>query len=379
VEVLFGTSLCQPTGAVVDGTCIRQSFVAAAAKLLSVNIYLSTYGRVNTGIIIVDIVDAVTGKVVASTSRDASRLRDNNWEEFKLDAVLFPSRRYELRIRTVNCRSGQSPTAYQGRKRHDGYLFVGSKLIRDCELKCRFRYEEDDVKLIEPTRPTSNKLINGLVSVVIPHYNCPELLVKCLASLTRQTYNAMEVVVVDDGSDNPERVRIIVDSYKPLLPIRLMEHSRNLGAPAARNHGAELCRGEYIFFLDADCELYSKSIERMVTALLDNSDADFAYGGFRWGDTIIPPRKFDVEVLRRRNYITTMSLIRRAKFPGFDERLRRHQDWDLWLTMTQKGSRGVCVDEILFDTPMRDGSISTNENMPISESIKIIKNKHGLT
>ena len=73
-----------------------------------------------------------------------------------------------------------------------------------------------------------------------------------------------------------------------------------------------------------------------------------------------------------------MSLLRRAKFPGWDERLKRHQDWDLWLSMVDKGSEGVCCGQYLFETPIREGSISSGGSISVGESMAIVAEKHEL-
>jgi len=58
-------------------------------------------------------------------------------------------------------------------------------------------------------------------------------------------------------------------------------------------------------------------------------------------------------------YITTTSLIRAKDFPGFDESLKKFQDWDLWLTMLEQGKIGVWIPEVLFSAKPRKAGIST--------------------
>ena len=71
-----------------------------------------------------------------------------------------------------------------------------------------------------------------------------------------------------------------------------------------------------------------------------------------------------------------MSLIRRKAFPQFDESLKRLQDWDLWLTMMREGSSGVWCDEVLFETPMREHSISSG-TYSWNEAVMVLRRKHG--
>lgn len=89
-------------------------------------------------------------------------------------------------------------------------------------------------------------------SVIIPSYNRPKQLVTCLESLTRLEYprDRFEVIVIDDGSDEP--LDAVVDSFDNQLPLKLIRQE-NAGPAAARNHAAKLARGRYLAFTDDDC------------------------------------------------------------------------------------------------------------------------------
>lgn len=123
----------------------------------------------------------------------------------------------------------------------------------------------------------------------------------------------------------------------------------NAGAPAARNQGAAVSQGEYLLFCDADVMLHGNYLEKMVKALEVNVEASFAYSSFRFGQKLFKLWPFDSEKLKKTPYIHTTSLIRRKDFPGFDESLKRFQDWDLFLTISERGGRGTWVNEVLFE------------------------------
>lgn len=189
------------------------------------------------------------------------------------------------------------------------------------------------------------------VSVIIPAYQHAAELPPCLDSLLRQTFSNFEVIVVDDGStdDTAERVKPYLDRVKYI-------RQENRGAPAARNRGAVEARGEFLLFLDADAVLRRDALELLVDALDRDPGAAYAYSSFAFGWKRFQLWPFDGEVLKRQNYIHTSALIRRERFPGFDESVRRFQDWDLWLTMFENGDRGVFVNELLMRfRPRRDG------------------------
>ena len=204
--------------------------------------------------------------------------------------------------------------------------------------------------------------VMAMISVVIPVYNHAKELVACLASLERQTFQDFEVIIVDDGSVPA----VVLSPTKDLTrseilhsvqnDTRLLRLPENKGAPAARNEGFRRSKGEFVIFLDADAVLEPRALARLKQALDEHPDAAFAYPSFRFGMKLFRGREFDVEALRRQNYIHTSALIRREAFPGFDESLKKFQDWDLFLTMAEQGKKGVWVDEMLLSfTPRRDG------------------------
>ncbi len=122
------------------------------------------------------------------------------------------------------------------------------------------------------------------VSVLVPIYKVPEkYLKKCLWSLTNQTLNEIEIILVDDGS--PDECPIICDEYaKQDLRIKVI-HQENKGVSAARNTAFDNASGEYIMFLDGDdylelntCEVaYNTAKEKNVQLVFWNEFIDYAH------------------------------------------------------------------------------------------------------
>ncbi len=106
----------------------------------------------------------------------------------------------------------------------------------------------------------------GLVSVIIPTYNRADLISETLDRVGRQTYRPIEMIVIDDGSEDgtveiiKEWKRRFCNGALSLVYVR----QNNLGAGAARNRGLKLSKGEYIQFLDSDDLLHAEKIERSV-------------------------------------------------------------------------------------------------------------------
>ncbi len=195
------------------------------------------------------------------------------------------------------------------------------------------------------------------IAIVIPCYNHAKELVACLESLTQQTLRPAEVLVIDNASeDHPE---VMADRFKCCLPVSVTRFTEKQGAPAARNHGAGLTHSPRLIFLDADVVLEPDALAKLSEALDKNAEADFAYSSFYWDFKKFPSRTWDAASLHKMNYIHTTSLIRRKAFPGFDESLKKFQDWDLWLTMAKNGAKGVFVDKFLFRVRQRSSGIST--------------------
>jgi glycosyltransferase involved in cell wall biosynthesis len=194
------------------------------------------------------------------------------------------------------------------------------------------------------------------ISVVIPCFNHADVLRRTLESLSNQTLKASEIVVVDDGStDHPESV---ASDFKERLPLRIIRLERNQGAPHARNVGAGMTTAPLLLFLDADAELTPTALEDFAKTLNEHPEAAFAYSNFFWGTKRFRGRPFDADALKRRNFIHTSSLMRRESFPGFDETLKKFQDWDLWLTMAERGAKGIWIDQELFRIEPRKQGMS---------------------
>lgn len=186
--------------------------------------------------------------------------------------------------------------------------------------------------------------------MIIPLYNKRKTIAGTINSILTQSYKDLEIIVVDDCSadDSLSIVRTLsVIPAEAGISIKIITQPHS-GAPTARNRGAKEAQGEYLFFCDADIVLRPDALEKLKNALDKNPDAAYSYCSFRLGWKKMPSRQFDVEALKKYNYISTMSLIRRGDFSGFDENLKKFQDWDLWLTMLEQGKAGVFVPEVLF-------------------------------
>ena len=251
----------------------------------------------------------------------------------------------------------------------------------------------------------------GITSIIIPAYNAERTIEKCLVSIFAQTYLSadkagrdLQIVVVDDASS--DGTWALLQSIKnqesqiknygfDLDSLFMIHHSVNQGAQAARNKGwgevQNRChsdppaggeesrpngrppfvgdpsatpqddkRAKYMLFCDADIVLKPDCLEKMVRALEAHPEASYAYSSFKFGWKKFKLWPFNAVKLRQMPYIHTTSLIRAEHFPatGWDESVKRLQDWDLWLTMLEQGHTGVWIPETIFTVIDTRGTMS---------------------
>lgn len=117
-------------------------------------------------------------------------------------------------------------------------------------------------------QPDSHKSPNlPLVSVIIPAYNAESFIEETLKSVLAQTYPAIEVLVIDDGSQ--DRTPEIVAGMAERDPRVVLVKQSNAGVAAARNLGIDQSKGEFIAPIDADDIWYPENLEKQVQCMLD--------------------------------------------------------------------------------------------------------------
>ena len=110
---------------------------------------------------------------------------------------------------------------------------------------------------------------NPLISIIIPVYNTAKYLPRCLDSVLKQTYQNLEIIVVDDGStDNSPK---IIKEYATKDNRIKVIHQKNAGLSAARNTGITKATGKYISFVDSDDEISHNMIKKLFDVLQRNN------------------------------------------------------------------------------------------------------------
>jgi len=209
-----------------------------------------------------------------------------------------------------------------------------------------------------------------LISVIIPAYNAASSIARALDSVLSQTFTDFEILVVNDGSPDTPELESVLDSYRTHI---IYHKQENRGAGAARNVGVNNARGQLLAFLDADDYWLPNYLESQM-GVLQKSGADAVYCDALFVGSLALKDKTYMELAPSRTEVTPESLLavdvgiitsgviarKQAVWSvgGFDETIRRGQDFDLWLRMTQKDFRFACHREVLLHYTVSDSGLS---------------------
>ena len=225
-----------------------------------------------------------------------------------------------------------------------------------------------------------------LVSVVIPAYNRERSIGRAISAVLAQTYGNIEIVVVDDASSDGTAGRVAeIDHPK----VRLVRHTHNRGAAAARNSGVAAANGAWVAFQDSDDDWLPEKIARQVRHMA-GLPADYVatfctkidYGcdqNRRYGNRLVscmPDPRETIESgdlharLLRGNIIGPQTvLVSKAAFAeagGFDERLRNNEDWDFFIRLSARGKIGFLDDPLVVVLMSEDGISRKNRSSAAS-------------
>ena len=119
---------------------------------------------------------------------------------------------------------------------------------------------------------------NPIVSIVIPVYNVENYLIQCLDSVVSQTYEFLEIILVNDGST--DRSGEICNKYAENDKRIKVFHLDNSGSAEARNKGLDIATGKYVMFLDSDDYLEKDGIEKLLV-LAETKALDMVCGRYK--------------------------------------------------------------------------------------------------
>lgn len=217
----------------------------------------------------------------------------------------------------------------------------------------------------------------GKVSVVITVYNGERWVKNAVQSALSQTSDRLlEVIVIDDGST--DGTAAVLSEYDGDL-VRVVR-TENRGVSAARNLGVALARGEYVCCLDCDDEIAERFVEKLAAALDAAPTAAVAYSdmwvfedGKENEGAVVRAGDWGLERLKRGNVLPCCNLFRKKAWQwagGYKELHPSWEDYDLWLTMAERGWDGVHVAEPLFRYRVKRGEGRNYESQPYAARLR---------
>lgn len=222
-----------------------------------------------------------------------------------------------------------------------------------------------------------------LISVVIPTYNRADLIKRAISSVLEQSYRNLEIIVVDDNSqDNTESVVQGIDDDR----IHYYRQTTNQGGSVARNEGIRKSQGKYIAFLDSDDLWLPSKLESQLQAInanASNLDQVVSYTKFQKSSRVfyqrsILPRRgkkneetvADYFWLGEGEILTSTLLVSRSLAVAnlFQPGLAKHQDLDFVLRLGQNDTKFIFIDQVLtiWHNESRSDRISKRINYQLS-------------
>lgn len=194
-----------------------------------------------------------------------------------------------------------------------------------------------------------------LCSVIIPMYNCSGTIKQAIQSVQDQSYENLEILVINDQSID-RSLEIVNELAKKDKRIHVIENKKNLGVAQSRNIGFENARGEYIALLDGDDIWEPNKLEQQI-ALLQNSNCDFCYTSYSYingiGEGIglphIVPNTCSYKDLLKENSICCSSVVLRTSLIKKHKMTSEffHEDFVYWLKLLKSGYSGIGCNQVL--------------------------------
>lgn len=227
--------------------------------------------------------------------------------------------------------------------------------------------------------------MNPLVSIIIPSFNNADTIIETLQSIEKQSYKNNEVIIVDDGSSDD--LKSIVREYQNTSSLQLSYYyQENSGPSVARNKGAQLAKGVYLLFLDADDLLHENYIEKAVAIFQGNPKINIVYGTAEFFGAEVGKWEladYNVQDFLKYNSIPIFAVIKKDVFHdvgGFDDQLTFTEDWELWIRIIKKYDGVYKIPETVYYYRKRFNKTSLSDNMNVNNKSDLsrlyIYNKH---
>lgn len=226
--------------------------------------------------------------------------------------------------------------------------------------------------------------MQSLVSIITPTYNSEAFIAQTINSVQNQTYQNWELIIVDDASSDGtvELIQKFIENDSRIQLHKLIENS---GAGVARNCAVQLAKGKYIAFLDSDDVWKSQKLKKQVDFLLENN-LPFTFSfyecinqdGKSLNRIVEAPRKLSYRQLFFCNYVGNLTGIYDVEYFGkiVVSKIRKRQDWIMWLTIVKKIKAAYVVPESLAFYRNHQNSISSSKMDLIKYNYTVYRKFH---
>lgn len=217
-------------------------------------------------------------------------------------------------------------------------------------------YEDKDVQSIP-----------GLLSIVIPYYNMGPYLMDTLRSINESTYQAKEIIIVNDGSDDANSLAILYEVEKE-YQVKIV-HMHNSGLSTARNVGAHQAQGEFLAFLDPDDMVHSDYYQWAISLIQSYENVSFVGCWAEYFDGasgIWPSWNPEFPYLLVHNMINSGSVYKKKDFLncGLNDPQMEYgmEDYESVIRMVKHGCMGVVIPKPYYLYRVRSDSMARNFN-----------------
>ena len=223
-----------------------------------------------------------------------------------------------------------------------------------------------------------------LVSVVMPLFNAEKSLNKSVHSVLSQTYNNLELIIVDDCSTDAS-FELARNWAKKDERIILLKLEKNAGAGIARNTAIKEAKGRYIAFLDSDDSWYPDKIRHQIS-IFKTRNVNLVCS---WYDVVNSenepvgtrkPREWiTYNELLKENVIGCLTAIYDTNRIGkiYMPEIRKRQDYALWLNILRKTEKAYCAQVALAEYYIQENSISSNKIEMLSWNYRMFRTTQG--
>lgn len=217
------------------------------------------------------------------------------------------------------------------------------------------------------------------ISIIMPVFNAKKYIDESIASVICQTYNAWELILIDDCSTDGT-YDYLLENYEKNPKIKLLRNLVNSGAGASRNLGLQSTSGQFIAFLDADDIWLPSKLEKQLAFMLDRKSAivhtSYSFineSGRPISGCVNVSKHVDLNSYMKNTEIgmstvlINKEIIGNFKFPS----IRIHEDAGLWLELLGRGLISDGLNEILVNYRVRKGQLSGNKIVAALNTFKL--------